>query len=234
MATNVKTIVIAAPKGGTGKTTITAALAVEAAKSAPTAVVDLNFDQASLTQWWELRGQDSPTLVDIDPEEPDALSAALQAAAEAGMQYVIVDTAPYDLPLLAEVVKRADVVITPCRPSVIDVLAITALMDMVRAHRKTQAFVLSAVDSKMSRIVDQAIMALGRLGPILASRVGYRAAYISAMTVGKTGPEISDEAADEIAALWAEVQRLADGATTPTAKMRGRIYGSRTKGVARG
>ena len=53
-----KTITVASTKGGSGKSTIVAALAVRAAQETPKiAMMDLNFDQGSLTQWWQLRGK---------------------------------------------------------------------------------------------------------------------------------------------------------------------------------
>ena len=48
-----KTITVAAAKGGCGKSTITTALAARAAHdSLRVARFDLNADQGNLTQWW--------------------------------------------------------------------------------------------------------------------------------------------------------------------------------------
>ena len=56
-----KVVTIAAPKGGSGKTSAVSALAARAAlESARVAMFDLNSDQANLTQWYILRGEDRP------------------------------------------------------------------------------------------------------------------------------------------------------------------------------
>jgi Mrp family chromosome partitioning ATPase len=53
-----KTVTIASAKGGSGKSTITSALAVRTSQETlQVAMMDLNFDQGSLTQWWIVRGQ---------------------------------------------------------------------------------------------------------------------------------------------------------------------------------
>ena len=52
-------ICLASGKGGTQKTTLTAALAAWMAKedAGRVAIADLNFDQATLTSWWMQRGR---------------------------------------------------------------------------------------------------------------------------------------------------------------------------------
>jgi MinD-like ATPase involved in chromosome partitioning or flagellar assembly len=69
-----KTITVASAKGGTGKSTITALLAARASQDTPrVAMMDLNFDQGSLTQWWSMRGEpDSPKLIAEDDIEKSA------------------------------------------------------------------------------------------------------------------------------------------------------------------
>jgi cellulose biosynthesis protein BcsQ len=53
-----KVFTIAGPKGGCGKSVATASLAVRALKDAGrVAIVDLDEDQGTLTEWWTLRGR---------------------------------------------------------------------------------------------------------------------------------------------------------------------------------
>ena len=61
----------------------------------------------------------------------------------------------------------------------------------------------------------------------MAARITHKAAYVNALTVGKTGPEIDKSLRPEVAALWAEVTRLAGinapVAPTPARKDRRRV-----------
>src|SRR5215831_15582988 len=89
-----KTIAVAMNKGGTGKTTISAALAVRAAKNFnKVAMVDLNEDQASLTQWMSLRSElvTNPQLHEFDNT---TIAEELPKLAADGWQICILDTPP--------------------------------------------------------------------------------------------------------------------------------------------
>ena len=202
-----KTIAVAAAKGGSGKSTIVSALAARASKeSMRVAMIDLNPDQANLTQWWTLRGQPmNPRLImDIEsiPEDVKILDAA-------GYEWLILDTPPVEMDLIEQAVAVAGFVLIPVRASFFDVDAIDAVISMCRTHRKSFAFVLSAVDSKFKKLTDQAIVALVKEGPLLASRVSYRKHYIEALMAGRSGPEIEKDLVPEIDALWSEVKRYA-------------------------
>ena len=61
-----QTILIAAQKGGSGKTTLTRNLAVAAGEDG-CSVLCLDLDpQGSLRSWWETRDADSPSMLDRD------------------------------------------------------------------------------------------------------------------------------------------------------------------------
>jgi len=203
----VKTIAVAAAKGGSGKSTIASALAARASKeSMRIAMMDLNPDQGNLSQWWALRGQPmNPRLItDIEniPEDVAVLEAA-------GFDWLILDTPPVEMDLIEQAVAVADFVLIPVRTSMFDVSALDALVAMCKTHRKAFGFVLSAVDSKFKKLTSQTVAALVKEGPLLASRVSYREPYIKALMAGKTGPEIEKELVSEIDGLWTEVKRLA-------------------------
>ena len=71
-----KTITIASAKGGSGKSTITAALAVRACQDTKqVAMMDLNFDQGSLTQWWQLAGRTGGAAAGLECREYPARRA---------------------------------------------------------------------------------------------------------------------------------------------------------------
>jgi chromosome partitioning protein len=83
-------LTIASQKGGAGKTTLTAHVAVEAerAGAGPVAVVDTD-PQGSLAAWWNTRQADTPRFAAVDMSQ---LEAQLTGLDEQGMQLVVIDT----------------------------------------------------------------------------------------------------------------------------------------------
>jgi chromosome partitioning protein len=202
-----KTIAVAAAKGGSGKSTIASALAARASKeSLRVAIMDLNPDQGNLTQWWMLRGQPMTPRLITDTENIPVDVAVLKAAK---FDWLILDSPPVEMDLIEQAVAVSDFVLIPIRTSLFDVSAIDAVVALCKSHGKAFAFVLSAVDSKFKKLTDQTVAALVKEGPLLAARVSYRKPYIEALMAGRTGPEICKELAPEIDALWAEVKRHA-------------------------
>jgi chromosome partitioning protein len=205
-----KTVVVAAPKGGAGKTTITSILAARAARDGKVAMFDLNADQGNLGHWWTARGEpENPRLiVDIKkiPQDVKALEAG-------GYDWLIVDTPPLDMDVIEQAVVVANAVVLPVRCSMFDVAVIDAVLEMCKRHRTPCAFVLSAVDSRMSKLTDQTLRALASEGTVLASRISYRQPYIQALSIGKSGAEIDKGLEPEVDALWAELKLLAGGRT---------------------
>ena len=107
-----KKILIAAQKGGSGKTTLARNLSVAAAEDGCT-VLCLDLDpQGSLRGWWESREADSPSMLDRDPL-PDVLRTTLAAARER-FDLCIIDTPPAASEWLAEALAAADLVVDPC------------------------------------------------------------------------------------------------------------------------
>lgn len=143
-----KTIVIAAQKGGAGKTTLARNLAVAASQDGRD-VLCLDLDpQGSLRAWWEGRDADGPSMLDRDPA-PDVLRATLNAA-QAQFDLCIIDTPPAAPEWLAEALGAADLVLIPVRPSPDDLRAIGATIAAVNAARVPFAFALSQTPAPRS------------------------------------------------------------------------------------
>jgi chromosome partitioning protein len=205
-----KTITIASAKGGSGKTTITSALAVRACQDTKrVAMIDLNFDQASLTQWWVIRGKpDAPKLV-LNVENIPRAVKALAAAYD----WLLIDTPPADMDMLDQAIAIADAVVIPVRSGIFDALAVQSVAEMAKERRKPFAFVLNAMDGHWTDLTAQTIAAIVDLGPVFATQIKYRKLYIAAPVAGKTGREVEKGKALrlELDALWNEVKQLAGG-----------------------
>ncbi len=101
-------LVLAAQKGGTGKTTICANLAVEAEVCGHGPVVLIDVDpQGTLSKWWNRRQADTPALVEINVAE---IETQLRALAAGGAKLVIVDTPGAITSHVRTVIRAADLV----------------------------------------------------------------------------------------------------------------------------
>ena len=125
-----RSIAFVTQKGGTGKTTLTASLAVAAA-GAGEKVIALDLDsQASLVRWSERRKTaNAPNNVVIEPLETERLSqlpAILEGLASVGFTLAIFDTADTDAGAVRRVVDSVDLCLLPARPTRLDVDAAAA------------------------------------------------------------------------------------------------------------
>lgn len=204
-----KTITVASAKGGTGKSTITALLAVRASQDTPrVAMMDLNFDQGSLTQWWTMRGEpDSPKLIDESDVEKIPRDVKKLAGA---YDWLFIDTPPFDMDVIEQAIAVADAVVVPVKAGFFDIMASQSVVEMCRERRKPFSLLLNAVDTKFKVLTRQAKVAFVDVGPMFASQIDHRLPYIQALSKGKTGGEIDKAAREEVDGLWAEVRRLAE------------------------
>jgi chromosome partitioning protein len=213
------TVVIAGSKGGVGKSTLTACLAVEAARIGPIGIIDLD-PQGSLAGWWQRRANANKVQLRLI-EDADSLVVDKGIAARLGVGFVFIDTPPALMGVIEGAIAAADLVLIPCRPSALDVLAIDPAVDLCRLHRKPFAFVLTDVEPRWKTTASSAA-ALRQDGWVVDTMLTHRAAYSSAMTTGRTGPESSADpkgAAScraEIEAVWREAQQVLAGDTLRT------------------
>lgn len=203
-----KMIVIAAQKGGAGKTTLARNLAVAAAHGG-LRVLCLDLDpQGSLRAWWEGRDADAPSMLDRDPA-PDALKATLDAA-QAHFDLCIIDTPPAAPEWLTGTLEAANLVLVPVRPSPDDLRAVGATIAAVNAARVPFAFALS--QTPRARITEEAARVLAQHGRVAPVNIAQRVSYAETGATGQGVTETTDNrAAAEIAAVWLYVKGLLDG-----------------------
>jgi chromosome partitioning protein len=176
-----RVIAVASQKGGAGKTTLAAHLAV--GLPGRVAIVDAD-PQRTLTEWWECREDGGLVLARLKTAE---LGNALRAMG-GDFDFVVIDTPPAVTEQIRRVVRQADLVVVPVRPSPADLWAVGATLEIVRAERRDHVFVLTQA-VRAAQITGRAAAALaahGRLCPaVMSSRVG----YATAMSTGRTLPE---------------------------------------------
>ena len=199
------TVAIISRKGGTGKTTIACSLAVAAQSNGlATAILDMD-PQGSATAWWRVRGEMPPS---VAPTRQSSLRGHLEAAKEAGVQVVFLDTAPHVAGTASAAAAAADFVLVPCRPGLLDLAAITGSVAIAQERNKPYAIVLNAAPIR-SPLIAQAHEALVDTGivvaPVVHQRVGH--AYAVAEGLAAMEREPVSKAAQEIEALWQWLRR---------------------------
>jgi chromosome partitioning protein len=204
-----RVLALAAQKGGSGKTTLSGHLAVEAerAGAGPVAILDTD-PQHSLLQWRNSRAAATPVLAKATL--PD-LSGALDELREAGIKLVVVDTPPAITISISNVIAHADLVLIPTRPSPHDLRAVGATVDMAERHGKPLVFVINAATAR-ARITGEAAVALSQHGTVAPVTIHQRVDFVASMVDGRTAGEVVPESASakEIRDLWTYVQdRLA-------------------------
>ena len=123
-----KTLSMIAQKGGTGKTTLSIHLAVQASLAGlKVLLVDID-PQASATAWWRRRREEKPALVQSNG---DALGKVLRTAADQRYDLAVVDTAPHSSHEATTCAHLSDQVCIPTRPAILDLDAIGASTELV-------------------------------------------------------------------------------------------------------
>ena len=199
-----QTLSVISQKGGAGKTTLALNLAVASELAgSPAVLVDVDA-QSSAAAWGDSRDAESPVVVSAQAAR---LAEVLATAREHGARLCIIDTAPHAQSDALNAARAADLVLVPCRPSVLDLRAIGASADVAALARTRAVAVLCAVPPG-GALADEAEEALraARLD-VAPVRVGHRAAFVHAATAGAGVLEHAPEskAAEEVRALYAWV-----------------------------
>lgn len=215
MLASMRVIVFASQKGGSGKTTLSGHIAVEAERkgAGPVALIDTD-PQGSLAKWWNVRREPTPVFLQSVFSN---LFQDLDRARDEGVRLVVIDTPPAVTRAISEVVAFADLVVAPTRPSPHDLRAVGPTVDIVESRGKPLVFVVNAATPK-ARITSEAAIALSQHGTVAPVVVHHRVDFAASMIDGRTVMEIDPlcRSALEISELWRYLEsRLhrADGAT---------------------
>ena len=200
-----KTLVINSQKGGSGKTTLVAHLAVEAERAGDGPVYLIDTDpQGTLSTWHEHRAAETPQRVEVPLAD---LAAALGILKERRAAYCLIDTAPTRTDENLTLFRLADLVLVPVRPSPADLWASAGTVALLKEAGIPFLFVLNQAKANAS-ITAQAAAALSHHGPVAETFIADRVPYAAAMTDGRTAIEleVKGRAAVETAALWKNIK----------------------------
>jgi chromosome partitioning protein len=194
-------IAIASQKGGAGKTTLAAHLAVEAerAGAGPVAVVDTD-PQGSLAAWWNAREAPTPLFASV---EIARLPDHLRTLPRRQVELVVIDTPPALTDTIRAAIAVADLVLIPARPSPHDLRAMGVIVEMAEAAGKPFCFVVNGATPRTT-IAREAVRALaqhGKLAPVtLHQRIDFAASMVDGRTVAELNPQ--SRSTVEVADLW--------------------------------
>jgi chromosome partitioning protein len=212
-----KTIVVNSQKGGSGKTTLVAHLAVEAERSGDGPVYVIDTDpQGTLSTWHEKREVETPQRVEI---QLAGLANGLAILQERKAAYCFIDTAPTRTDENVALFRMADLVLVPIRPSPSDLWAAAATVALLKEAGIPFLFVLTQAKANAS-ITAQAAAALSHHGPVAETFIADRVPYAAAMTDGRTAIELTSKgpAAQETAALWKNIKSCLHASMQKTGK----------------
>jgi chromosome partitioning protein len=198
-------IVAASQKGGSGKTTLSGHLAVEAVRQGAGDIALIDTDpQGSLAHWWNARQAPAPHFVKAGL--PD-LEEALAGLKRMGTRIAVIDTPPAITQSISKVVAHADLVLVPTRPSPHDLRAVGATVDIAERHGKPVIFVVNAATAR-ARITGESAVALSQHGTVAPVTIHHRVDFAASMIDGRTVGEVvpNSQSAREITELWLYIQ----------------------------
>ena len=206
-----KIITVAQQKGGAGKTTLAAHMALAFhAMGKTVGVLDID-PQGSLKAWFDQR-EALGAAPDIDvtlatvagwrmSNEVDKLRAANDV--------VVIDSPPHAATEAKNAIRAADLVLIPVQPSPMDLWAVAPTLEICTAEKREALVVLNRVPPR-GKLLDavSAQLKTDKM-PLAKTHLGNRVAYAQAMMEGRgvTEAAASSRAAKEIRALAREVAK---------------------------
>ncbi len=197
---------IVSQKGGSGKTTIAINLSIAATQAGKSVMLVDASPQRSAVKWANIRGTGSPEIVaSIAPDLPKLLAGAERS----GTGLAIVDTSPHADRDCIEICRKADTVIVPVRPSILDIVTVRETLQLIeRAGRRSRTvIILNGVAPQTPEGKDAADV-LAQMGKVLPVWLGERVDFRRALADGKGVMEFApnSKAAQEIKALYAAIE----------------------------
>lgn len=207
-------ITIAQQKGGAGKTTLVAHLAVALMqKGKKVAVVDID-PQGSLSKWAEIRDQQSGKSGVTHRQISGWRTQREVEELATTHDFVLIDSAPHAEIDTKTAIRAANLVLMPVQPSPMDVWASEPTIELARSEAKPVLLVLNRVMPR-TRLMDTLQERIGALGArIAATTLGNRVGFAGAMIMGKTILETERHATgtQEMIALADEIEKMVKAA----------------------
>jgi chromosome partitioning protein len=199
-----RVLALASQKGGSGKTTLSGHLAVQAQRSGAGPVVLMDIDpQGSLADWWNERKDEMPAFAQTTVAR---LASDLAELREQGFKLAVIDTPPAITAAIQSVIQVAELIVIPTRPSPHDLRAVGATVELCERSGKPLLFVVNAATAN-ARITAEAALALSQHGTVAPIMLHHRTDFAGSMIDGRTVMEVDagSKSAAEVESLWTYV-----------------------------
>ncbi len=203
-----KVVTVAQQKGGAGKTTVAAHLAIALAEKGKTVVVVDTDPQQSLAAWVRVRAAFGAGEVPIQVKAAPGWKAGTEIdRAKREADIVVVDSPPHTESTAKTAIRAADLMLVPMQLSPMDMWATKPTLDLAASSRVPFLLVLNRV-SPRGNLNDQVMREIAKAGyPVALARLGNRTAFAASLLdgFGVTEAQGKSPAAEEIRGLATEV-----------------------------
>lgn len=202
-----KIITVAQQKGGAGKTTLAAHIAIALnQKQNRVSMIDID-PQSSLKHWFNIRAQrfgDDYTGIHFNATAGWKISSELVNLRNR-FDYIVIDSPPHTETDAKAAIRAADLLIIPVQPSPTDYWATKATIDLAKREKIPYMVVLNRVtpNSKLAEGIKKQLDNLAT--NYLSNRVAFAACMLEGKCVTETQPK--GPAAQEIKALVSEIAK---------------------------
>jgi len=185
-------IAIAQQKGGAGKSTVAASLAVALAASGRRVALLDTDPQATLSRWWALRkAQPRATALTFEAPSGWRLTGAIERLRR-DHDTLLIDTAPHAETDSRVAIRVAGLVIVPMQPAGPDLWASEATLKLAATEKRPARILLNRVPAtgKLTQhiLAELAGRGLATLGPGLGNRSAFTAAFMQGLAVTEAAP----------------------------------------------
>lgn len=211
-----KIISIAQAKGGVGKSTICANLAVTLSKSAKVLMVDCDSPQNSLSAWFQVRSdlyEDTGLRLE-QVSSPSHLTKVLETHKN-DYDYILIDGAPHVNSLVRAMLLASHLVVVPLAPSSVEIWSFASFEKLIEDASKLNSSLQTKICwNRVRRRVkssDEIIRNVAKDSKLTAlkSVLTFRVAYMDSFAQGCSVFEWSDPVASaEIWSISSAIKRM--------------------------
>ncbi len=216
-----RNIAIVARKGGSGKTTVAVNLAIAAFRRGYEVRIADTDPQGSATEVLKARLAEGPSVFRLSDQD---LFERERSAPTSGVDTTILDTPAASIDVIGHAIALAQLSLLVVRPTYLDIAAALQTAQILRSLRKPGLIVLNQAPVLRGGVeppaVKRAQNALRMMQlPVAPMVLRSRAVYQTSLATGRSVEEVEagNPAADEIAGLWAYIERFAFGQASAVA-----------------